>query len=332
MYYPKDRIASIDIFKGLLVVLMILDHSAKILSPNGGFTTNLVTWIGDLSVFPGLLLSFGFITQRRYFSLPKKIPLNRIILTIAKIIAAYYLSAIAFRILIDDVSITLDFLLGILIFSDIPSYSEFLIAFGVTLALATIFIHPLQAIMNYPSAFIILLTVLLLNSIFPYELITSPQIGLLFGSRELTLFPVMQYSVFFLIGMYFAEQGYKSDIWFILSLIGLFSFVVFRIFIGLPSRFPPSPIWLLGSFSFVYTLFLIANHLDKVSWSLDWIKFYGRHVLASLLISNMILFYILSISFQWPVQPWFFVMGPLLVLLLTGLFSPRIISALRKSS
>jgi hypothetical protein len=308
----------------MLVLVMIMDHVVKALPHNNGFGNNFIIWIGDLSVFPGLLLSFGFITQRVYFSNPQKLPIKQISNTVGKIFAAYFISATLYRVIIDPAELNLGLLWRIMTLSDVPSYSEFLITFGFTLVLATLLASPIQSLLRNPTYFHSLLILLFLTPLFPYGLISSTHLGLLLGTHEFTAFPVLQYSVFFLLGMYFASNDHSRERWFYLAMLGFIALTLYSVTLGTPIRFPPSPIWILGSFAFAYTFLVIAIRLDGMDVNLKWIEFYGRHVLVILILSNLFVFGILSIAPILQIQSWMIIVATLLVLLLAGHIASRV--------
>lgn len=331
MIVEKPRISSLDLFKGILAILMVLDHAGKLFQLENEFSINLFTWIGDLSVFPGLLLAFGFVTQRVYFSDQDQIPTKRIAKTICKILVAYFISALLFRLLVNPARIDIGIIYRIITFSDIPSYSEFLLTFGITLLLATIFARPIQYFISNLHFLFILLVAIFLTTLIPYGRITSPHIGLLIGTKEFTSFPVLQYSIFFLLGMHFARAGYSQDFWFILAIIGFFLLAIFRLFIGPPERFPPSPIWILGSYSIVFTIFLLSQISDRFRAYTKWIEFHGKHVLAVLLVSNVVLFSILGLRPSWLPQPWILFASIILIMLTVGLSGRRFHDTIRRN-
>lgn len=299
-----SRLSFLDIFKGLLVIIMLLDHVVKTNYPVNTFGLNVITWVGDLSVFPGLLLSFGYVAQRVYFSDLDQIPTARILKTIARIFIAYFISAIMYRFIVDPGTMDLGILPGIITFADIPSYSEFFVTFGISLLIAFILVRPLDFIVSSRYTFLIIIAIILLSTFLPSEHIVSSQLGLLLGTREFTTFPVLQYSVFFLIGMRFAVRGHARDRWFILAGIGLLSLTFFRFAVGPPERFPPSLVWILGSFSFAYTIYLIAHRIDRSRYPTGVFEFYGRHALATLLLSNLVLFIMMAKTPPWLPPPW----------------------------
>lgn len=136
-----------------------------------------------------------------------------------------------------------------------------------------------------------------MTTFIPDKLITINQIGLLIGTNNFSSFPVIQYSPFYLVGIYFAAYKVKfNKIILIISCAFTLSFVSYLLYThNLPSRFPPSLFWIIGSAFFLYIYFLVSNFLSSYVNKTQFLEILGKNVLLYLILSNIFIFTIHSI-------------------------------------
>ncbi len=291
------RSSALDVFKGLLLFGMILAHIIQILEITNNSLLNAVSKYINLISFSGFLFAFGYGNYFAYFSKDFRSCKLRMLNTSFKILIAFYISGIAFRTLFEKKAIHLLDILKIILLIDIPGYSEFLASFAVITLLAIILFKPIQIIIEDKKYFLLTNILLLLTTYIPYQWININQIGLLIGTNKFYCFPVIQYSPFYLVGIYFARHKIKySKITLILSSVFTLSFILYLIYHHkLPNRFPPSLFWIIGSCFFLYIYFIASNLLSSKLKKIEFLEKPGRNVLFYLLSSNIFIFAIHNI-------------------------------------
>lgn len=209
-----------------------------------------------------------------------------------KTLVAFYISGICYRVLIDGQVLTSDLIMNIIILEDIPGYSEFLVSFSLFIFIGMTLFKPLQMLIEHKKTFWMICILLLFTTFIPYENVSINPFGLLLGSTSFASFPVLQYLPFYLIGIYFARyQIHFNPRLFIGAIVCTMIFSFYLVSKGhLPSRFPPTFIWIIGPAFFLYIYYLLAKPLAKIGKWMKPIEFMGRNVLFYLLISNLFIF------------------------------------------
>jgi hypothetical protein len=213
-------------------------------------------------------------------------------MTSLKTLLAFYISGLAFRVLVDRRRLFTEDFWNIISLNDIPGYSEFLLSFSLIMLLAVVFFKAIQRLLEHPLIVWIILVILLLSTFLPFELVQSPHLGLLIGTHGFAAFPVVQYSPFYLLGIFFARQrlGFhwlSAVIAF--ALTGTFIFAAWQQG-AFPSRFPPSLLWIIAPSGFLYLYYLLATWLSKKVNVPEIFLQPGKNVLFYLLISNLMIF------------------------------------------
>jgi len=291
MNQPHQRDTGIDVLKGILVIGMIATHVIELLGDQQ--FRSLVTFqrFGELIAYPGFLFSFGYAAQIAYFS-AGYVNFRRIFPTVYRPILAFYISGICYLLIVQTHYVTLGDAFRVLIFWRIPYFSEFLVGFSLTLLVAALLQKPLIWITANYRRMLVCCVVLLCTTLFPYNLIQIPEIALLVGSpsRLITAFPVLQYFIFFLVGMYFARHNIQLSRPFAVSAVAgaIAAILIFRF---LPfNRFPPSLTWIAASIPLVLVWYMIARIIDVNLLARRVLAFIGANSLFYLLMSNIILF------------------------------------------
>ena len=296
---PKNvtRSSALDIFKGLLVFGMILAHVIQILGDRNNYLLTAISNYINLISFSGFLFAFGYANYFAYFSKDFQVVKWRMFKTGLKLLTAFYISGIAFRILFEKKAIDILDILKIILLADIPGYSEFLASFAIITLLALVLFKLIKTILSNKLYFWLLNIFLLLTTFIPYEQITINQIGLLIGTNKFACFPVIQYSPLYLIGIYFARHQIKFNrMALLISSAFTLSFISYFLYTHkLPNRFPPSLFWIVGSALFLYIYFLGSNLLAAKLKKIELLDKLGKNVLFYLLVSNIFIFAIHSI-------------------------------------
>ena len=298
-HLPKNvtRSSALDIFKGLLVFGMILAHVIQILGDRNDYLLSAISKYINLISFSGFLFAFGYANYFAYFSKDFQSVKWRMFKTGLKILIAFYISGIAFRILFEKKAIHLLDIIKIILLADIPRYSEFLASFAVITLLALALFKLIKTVLSSQIYFWLLNIFLLFTTFIPYERITINQLGLLIGTNNFTCFPVIQYSPLYLIGIYFARYKIKFNrIALLISSAFTLSLISYLFYTHkLPNRFPPSLSWIVGSAFFLYIYFLGSNLLAAKLKKIELLEKPGKNVLFYLLVSNILIFAIHSI-------------------------------------
>jgi hypothetical protein len=165
-----------------------------------------------------------------------------------------------------------------------------------------IFAKPLHWVIQNRNRFLICCLLLLLTTLFPYEMVQLPELGLLVGTTHALTFPVLQYFVIFLIGMYFAYyEIIVTPLLITLALTGVVSSIILAAVANLPlERFPPSFGWILRTIPFVILWYTVARYLAAFRRFREFFIPIGANSLFYLLISNLVLF-ALKASFPIPI-------------------------------
>jgi len=287
---PRDQ--SMDIWKGLLVFAMLWAHIIQILGyPETSTAQFEVSRFVFLSAFPSFFFVFGYVTQLSYFS--GKINYARVALSTLKIILVYYILAIAYERFFDESALSGKLLLDIFTFFKIPGFTEYLPPFALVLWLGVFLRHPFEWITSNIKWMLGSSALLLATTFIPYNLVTLPQLSLLVGAPVSVAFsfPVLQYLLFFLWGMYCARRKIEfSWRWFALTLTGMAAFYFYKAFWKVPLRFPPSFGWILASVPFTFFGYFLVRKVKFPGLISSWLQTIGANTLFYLLLGNVIIF------------------------------------------
>lgn len=292
------RDLSQNYFKAFLVIGMILSHALQLLTQPSGYFLVFTVYI-NLITFSGFMFSFGYIYQKAYGK--KKVDCYFAINKMKTTLFAFYISAFCWKLIIEH-ELTFRSIIMILIFKNVPPYSEFLLAFFLTTAVFFLFKNKIATLINSKYVIILLLLLLFISFAPFYKLYTNfvfwghiiyldYYIGLIFGSLRLTFFPIFQYLIFFMLGIWFQKNKISySKPTFIVSILSTLIFLSYLYLKKeLPQRFPPSPFWLIGSFFFLY-LYLICSRKLKQNKLTAYLNLIGENSLIYLLLSNVLIF------------------------------------------
>ncbi|WP_138495274.1 acyltransferase family protein [Paenibacillus pinistramenti] len=301
----RDR--SIDLFKGLLVAGMVYCHCLQFFSDQQVYPAGQ-RWIDiiNLITFSGFVFSFGYASQLAYYSKSFRRAAPRMLLTAFKMLVAFWLSGLAYRLFIDGRPLSWAGIRPVLLVEEMPGWSEFLISFAyLTLAGLVLFV-PLKWAVRRKAAGFLAAALLLAATYIPYGAIHAVKLGPLIGTRDFASFPAVQYFPYYLLGMLFAKYRIGWD-WRVLAGAAAASacFVWKWLAPGeggvLPERFPPSLWWIIGPALVLYGYYLLARVLGRFQdrwmersahpfYLLQPLEVMGRNVLWFLLLSNMLIF------------------------------------------
>lgn len=313
----KKRLDFLNIYKALLVLGMITGHALMLLSNSKGeYILYYKTYI-NLITFSGFFLAFGYIYEMIYFQ--KGIIFKKNLMSVFKLLLAFYISGIFFRMLIKPHAISWPVIAKILILSDVPGYSEFLLAFAIIALLALLFAKLPDKIKLNTKVIIVLCLMALVSAFFIKKGESSTYLGLLMGSNKFGAFPVLQYSFWFWIGVLIRRDALKLN-WKIMLVCILMTMTYLGYYINenrFPSRFPPSFLWIIGSAFPLYLLLKISIYFEQIKGKLpvhlyQEVNLIGENTLFHLIMSNIFLF-ILS-NYIYVSAGWAFIIGCLVIM------------------
>lgn len=287
----KRRNVSIDVTKGLLAVGMVFAHVVQLLGNDSPFLKRLVLLLNLVS-FSGFFFCFGFAAWGAYLSKPQ-IPWANVVRTASKCYFAFLLSGIAYAVLIGGQAFSISEVSRITLLREIPGYSEFLLSFSLIILLSCLAAPLIRRATDSPKnlgmTILLCLAVTLLPSRFTYD----PLLGLLIGGSGTLYFPVISYLPLFLIGVFLArsEDKFKSS-WVFIGAGGTLLFLVLTALKVPISRFPPSPLWILGSIALVFVYYGAGRAIARFPQNpvTRYFNLVGNNVLFYLLLSNLTLF------------------------------------------
>lgn len=284
----RDR--SIDLMKCILVIGMIIAHVIQFFSETSPIANGFSIYI-NMVTFSGFLFCFGYVCNIAYLRKDKKDVKSSLIKNSIKMLLAFYVSGICFEIFVIRSDINLISILKIILLYHIPGYSEFLISFALLNIFTYVFFNQIKLILK--SKYIILVIFITLGFTFiPYDMIKINQLGLIIGTTQFASFPIIQYFSLYLLGMHFHQNniGFKINYLLIAILSSSILVIYYIIFKELPSRFPPSVVWILSPMVYLYLYYLVCKKITQNHDTYNWINMIGENTLIFLLSSNIIIF------------------------------------------
>lgn len=310
-----ERNRSIDMFKAILVIGMILCHCIMLLKVYG-VKSYILTEYFNVITFSGFLFCFGYAVGIAYLPKNKKYVSKKLARNCLKTLVAFYISGLGYQFLIQK-DFSLISISKLVILDLMPGYSEFLAGFFVLNLLTLIFFNQLKRIVKSKMTVLGIIFLSLISTQIPYDHVPTLQIGLLIGSTKFSSFPIIQYLGYYLLGMYFQQYKVKFNYKFVIVSI-LCSIIFLQYVIANhipPTRFPPSLRWIIGASGVLYGYYSISIWLSKKIKSNNCIYLIGEKTLYFLVISNLMIFTFRGIfNFQVNTTQTFFLFIAILVL------------------
>lgn len=288
---------AVDFLKGFLVLSMILAHSIQFFGEEEKGLQKFIVEYVNLTTFSGFLFAYGFVCYRAYFTKSFKDVCKRMLQNAGRTLAAFYLSSIAYLALAENKVYKTDILRDVITIRLFGGWSEFLVSFTGVMLMAML-LFPLYKKLNIIGLAVIA-AVCLMTCFIPYEKITVPWLALFLGSRHYVTFPVIQYSVYFAVGVIVSKYGRKYHRY-LLSGSVVFSLptIIYILRMSrMPERFPPSLLYITGSAFILYTYYLLFSMLSENTCKNSillgvkkYLKQTGSNSLFYLLMSNIFIF------------------------------------------
>ena len=242
----KERNQEIDIMKGLLTLAMILCHCLQFFGKEDAGIEKILVNVINLTTFSGFLFCFGFVCCLAYFQGDTKRGIAHMLRNMIRLLLAFYISGIAYMAFKEQKIFRKDFLWEILTLRRYPGWSEFLASFAAVLLAGAV----LLPVLRKTNGWVVMAAALisLLACFIPYGKITNPWLALFLGSESYTTFPVLQYSVYFVAGIWAAKRKKWPDWKLFFGAVVLSAPCVWYYwkYDGLPGRFPPSALFIGG--------------------------------------------------------------------------------------
>ena len=258
----RDR--TIDVSRGLLVILMVYGHVLQFFGDDQIFPLvgDLID-IVNLTVFGTFVFDFGVTAELAYLKKPYCQALPGMVKTGLRAYAAFCLSGIGYRVLRENKPFAVGTVRRVLTLSDIPGWSEFLVAFALYSLLLIVGFAAFRWFAGRPLASLTVGAACVgCCLLVPYGAIPHP-LALLIGGTEFAYFPVVQYMPYFLAGLLYArgERGRLLAAAAACTAAGAVDFLLH----GLPSRFPPAWGWILLPALLVAAVTVISRALCALS-------------------------------------------------------------------
>lgn len=270
----KNRYVSMDMMKGLLVLLMTLSHLTY--CTKYYVTSTAVKYFNiyvNLTSFSGFVFCFGYVCWNAYIVSQRPNIERRMLISAGKVLAAFYISGIALTFFQGGTALEA---LKVLFLQDIPSFSEFLYSFFIMYMLLLLTRNVLKELSLLKAGFLVSASFLL--TWFPYEMVESALAVSIVGASEHSCFPIAQYSSYFIIGMLLAKKKIIWNKWLFAGSISATGMFLWQALFAdiFPKRFPPSILWIIGGYFVIYVYFLLFNWIAKRNLRLRFTRIFGK--------------------------------------------------------
>ena len=264
MEWRGDEDYARQIDRGLLVILMVYGHVLQFFGD-----AQLFPWVGiwidiiNLTVFGTFVFYFGATAELAYLKKPYRQALPGMVKTGLRAYAAFCLSGIGYRVLRENKPFAVGTVRRVVTLSDIPGWSEFLVAFALYSLLLIVGFAAFRWLAGRPEAVAVVSAVCMgCCAVVPYSAVPHP-LALFIGGAGFAYFPVVQYMPYFLAGLLYArgEGGRLLAAAAVCTAAGAVDFVCH----GLPGRFPPDWGWILLPGLLVAAVVVLSRTLCALS-------------------------------------------------------------------
>lgn len=310
---PSGRALPLDLLKTLLVAGMISAHVIQLVTEEPPRWALIWSDVVNLLTFSGFMLAFGLgvgLSAGR----ERRRSLGERALPVVKMLVAVWISSFGFLLLVERTPIDGWLLREVMTTEVLFGWSEFLTSFLVLYILLAVARPAFVRVATQPTWLIaacigaLAMTMVTTGAYWPL-------IGGLVGHGGYPNFPVLSYLPWFLIGIHLGARGHRisaGDIAVGAAVTG--AFLLFLWQEHLPERFPPSLLWIIGPglplMLYLWVAERVARHVPRPGITLAA----GRHVLASLVLSNLLIFAVRYV-WGWPVTGAWGIVGASLGLL-----------------
>ncbi len=295
----RDR--SIDVGRGLLVIMMVYGHVMQFFGDSQIFPlVGTLIDVINLTVFPTFVFYFGATAVLAYLKKPYLQALPGMARTAIRAYVVFCLSGVGYRVLRENKAFAVGTVRRVMQLSDIPGWSEFLISFAIYGLLLIVAYAVFDWLSRKPAACLLVSIACVVScELVPYGSVPT-HLALLIGGRDFSYFPVVQYMPYFLAGLLYAQGDRHTRRGLLLvSVIASLGGVAYWHFWGFPGRFPPTWGWILLPGALVSAVVLLSraiaalagNGIGRIADALCGVLgHFGGASLYYLLTSNLVLF------------------------------------------
>lgn len=295
----RDR--SIDVGRGLLVIMMVYGHVMQFFGDSQIFPlVGTLIDVINLTVFPTFVFYFGATAVLAYLKKPYLQALPGMARTAIRAYVVFCLSGVGYRVLREGKAFAVGTVRRVMQLSDIPGWSEFLISFAIYGLLLIVAYAVFDWLSRKPAACLLVSIACVVScELVPYGSVPT-HLALLIGGRDFSYFPVVQYMPYFLAGLLYAQGDRHTRRGLLLvSVIASLGGVAYWHFWGFPGRFPPTWGWILLPGALVSAVVLLSraiaalagNGIGRIADALCGVLgHFGGASLYYLLTSNLVLF------------------------------------------
>lgn len=282
------RSADLDLFKTMLVWGMITAHCIQLLAFRPKPAAVAVSDIVNLITFSGFMFAFGW-----GLGLSRGVPKSwwARLKPVVLLAAATLVSEFAYMAFVEKARFTPELLWNMITFSRLYGWSEFLASFAVLYLFIAVARPVLVTIgerwyLMVPAVVACLAATLIVISR------DIPLLATIVGTTNFASFPIVPYLPWFLLGIFFARNPERRGaIEWVLAAVGTGLFALWAAYYGeYPGRFPPTVLWIVGPALVLLAYFTFARFVGGRFRIPSALLGTGRHVLAALLVSNLIIF------------------------------------------
>jgi hypothetical protein len=282
------RAADLDLFKTVLVWGMITAHCIQLLAFRPKPAAIAISDVVNLITFSGFMFAFGWGLGLSRGA--RKSWWGRLY-PVVLLGLATWVSEFAFMALVDKAKFDGALIYNILTFSRLYGWSEFLASFFVLYAIIAVARPWLIAIgerwyLMVPAAIACLAATWIVVSG------DIPLLATIVGTTNFASFPIVPYLPWFLLGIFYArnpEHPRAAD-W-VLAAVATGLCALWTAYYGeYPGRFPPTVLWIVGPALILILYLVVARFVGRRVRIPRVLLGTGRHVLAALLVSNLIIF------------------------------------------
>jgi hypothetical protein len=276
----------LDLFKTLLVAGMIATHVIQLISMQlPGWTDGFAEFV-NLVTLSGFMFAFGIgVGLSRGGQRPLAIRLRPVLM----LLLAAWLSSFAFALLVDRERLTGTLVLDVLTMRRLFGWSEFLASFFVLYLLLAV-ARPLFIAAALRPLLLVLVTGLCFASTWFTLDQGWPLTATVIGTTRFASFPLLAYLPWFLFGIGVGRDGIRWWHWLWAAAATAWLVASLLQGSGLPMRFPPSVLWVMGPALLLLLYLGLARWLAWLFTVPRWVTVPGRHVLSYLLVSNLMIF------------------------------------------
>lgn len=285
------RDLKIDVIKGLFVAGMVWSHVMGYLNLRDNRLVDGVWNIFALVTFSGFIFCMGYVMQISYFQTDPP-PVKKLLRSTWRTMIGYYIAVFGFYLIFRG-EFEWQTLVSVLLLQRFGSISEFLLAFALIPLVTILLTKPIKKyVLSSDRVFFVIVFLLLLTAFLPTDWVHSTYLGLFIGGPQGSIYyPVLQYYVFFLLGMYYASKNIQVGTGHLVAgTLALLIFVASLNFGLAYSRFPPSLGWIVLGGAGFFVWYWVSERLARWPTAANILVSIGANSLFYFVVSDILIF------------------------------------------